>query len=259
MAGARGVQPGLSAPIPTVPKRPAGAACPYCAVVLDPAPVRGRLCPRCRRPIVVRRVDGRLVLLTKEAVEVFEAEREREGNLRLWTSERRRWLALAKGVAAPAARMTRIAAAPPSEAGVAAARELYLAAAEKAVRAARRAKKWHELASIRHDQAAAVYEAAGCPIPPPEDAVKLHRESSSAVLRGLAKLGEQAELVSNGCCAICGRDNGKAFRIAVELRTHRIPHEGCPKGLCPGDWFVVPGAAPRVRRANRKASPGAAP
>jgi len=132
---------------PTAERRDAAAACPYCGALLDPAPERGRLCPRCRRRIVVRRVDGRRVLLTQEALDVFEAERDRETKERTWTRERRRWLALAKGVSARVNRVARLGAVPPSEAVVVASRDLYLAAAERAVRTARRDKRWDQVAS----------------------------------------------------------------------------------------------------------------
>lgn len=239
--------------IAVAPERPT-AACPYCAVLLDPAPERGRLCPRCRRPIVVRKVDGRRVLLTKEALDVFESERDRESRERIWADERRRWLALAKGVSAPENRLAHLGSMPPSEAVVVASKDLYLAAAERAVRAARRDKKWDAVAGIRRAQAAALYRAAGSVVPPPDEVVALHREWSVATLRSLVGFGTRVELVAAGCCAICGRDNDGVFRIAAELRTPRLPHEGCPKGLCPCDWSPLPDAKPHARRARRPAA-----
>ena len=235
------------------------AACPYCATLLDPAPERGRLCPRCRRRIVVRRVQGRRVLLTVEALDVFEAERNRETMESTWSSERSRWLALAKGVSAEPTRVARLAAASPSEATVAASKDLYLTAAERAVRAARRNKRWDKVAGIRRDQAAALYRASGSAVPPPDDVVALHRAWSAAALRSLVGFGGQFELVASGCCAICRRDNGRVFRIAAELRSQRLPHEGCPKGLCPCDWWPLPDSKVPKRRARRRASPPAGP
>lgn len=229
----------------------APAACPYCAVLLDPPPVRARLCPRCRRRIVVRRIDGRLVLFTEEAVAVYEAEREREAKERTWNSERRIWLGLAKGVSAPENRVARLVAAPTSEAVVVASKDLYLAAAERAVRTARRDKRWDKVASIRREQAAALYRASGSAIPPPDEVVALHRAWSEAALRSHGGFGRQVELVAAGCCAICARDNGRTFRISAELRGQRLPHAGCPKGLCQCDWWPLPdskGRGPRVRR-----------
>jgi hypothetical protein len=240
---------------PTEQRRTAAAACPYCGALLDPAPERGRLCPRCRRQIVVRRVDGRLVLLTQEALHVFETERDRDTKERTWTGERGSWLALAKGVSAPANRIARLVAAPPSETVVAASKDLYLTAAERAVRAARRDKHWKEVARIRRQQAAALYRASGSAIPPPDEIVALHRAWSMAALRSLVAVGRQVELVAAGCCAICERDNGRAFRIAAELRAQRLPHADCPKGLCPCDWWPLPDAKAPEPPVRRRVSP----
>jgi hypothetical protein len=253
------VVPGEPLATPTALPRGATAACPYCATLLDPAPERGRLCPRCRRRIVVRRVDGRRVLLTTEALDVFEAERDRETNERTWTDERRRWLALAKGVSAPVNRVARLVALRPSEAVVVASKDLYLAAAERAVRISRRDKHWDAVARIRREQAAALYRASGSAIPPPDEVVMLHRAWSAAALRSLVGFGAQVELVAAGCCAICERDNGRAFRITAELRAQRLPHAGCPKGLCPCDWWPLPYAKAPGRRVRRRASPRAGP
>ena len=244
---------------PTAPRRGVPAACPYCGALLDPAPERGRLCPRCRRPIVVRRVDGRRVLLTQEALEVFEAERDRGTNERTWASERSSWLVLAKGVSAPANRVARLVALPPSEAVVVASKDLYLTTAERAVRTARRDKRWDEVARIRRQQAAALYRASGSAIPPPDEVVTLHRAWSAAALRSLLAFGGHVELVAAGCCATCKRDNGRAFFIAAELRADRLPHLGCPKGLCPCDWWPLADMTPRGRRVRRPASPRADP
>jgi hypothetical protein len=235
------------------------SACPYCAVLLDPAPERGRLCPRCRRRIVVRRVDGRRVLLTEQALGVFEAERDRDIDVRNWTAERRRWLALAKGVSAPANRVTRLDSASPSEAVVAASKDLYLAAAERAARTARHDKRWNVVATIRREQAAALYRAAGSELPPSDEVVALHRAWSEASLHSLAGFGAQVELVATGCCAICKQDSGRTFRIAGELRAGRLPHAGCPKGLCPCDWWPVPDTKARSPRVRRRPAPRTVP
>jgi hypothetical protein len=228
-------------------------------VLLDPAPERGRLCPRCRQRIVVRRVGGRRVLLTEAALTVFDTQRERETNERAWSIARRRWLSLARGVSAPSARVARLAAAPPSDAAVQASRELYLSAAERAVRAARREGRLEEIARIRQEQAGALHRAAGFPVPPPEELVLLHREWSRTALRALAAFGRRVELVSTGCCETCARDDGRSFSIAAELRGHRLPHEGCPKGLCPCDWYPLPDARAAKRRTRRRGARHAEP
>jgi hypothetical protein len=224
-------------------------------VLLDPAPERGRLCPRCRRRIVVRRVDGRRILLTEQALDIFEAERDRDINERAWTAERRRWLVLAKGVSAPVDRVSRLSSVPPSEAAVAASKDLYLTAADHAVRTARRDKRWDVVATIRREQAAALYSAGGSVLPPPDEIVTLHRAWSAAALHSLVDFGAQVELVATGCCAICSRDGGRTFRIAAELRSQRLPHAGCPKGLCQCDWWPVGDTKAKSRRARRQPGP----
>ena len=246
------VPPDRGGQSPETPAHGSVAACPYCGVLLDPAPERGRLCPRCRQRIVVRRVDGRRVLLTEAALTVFDAQREREINERAWSIARRRWLSLARGVSAPGARIARLAAAPPSEAAVQASRELYLSSAERAVRAARREGRLEEIARIRREQAATLHRAAGFPVPPPAELVLLHREWSRTALRALAAFGKRVELVSAGCCETCARDDGRSFSIAAELRGHRLPHEGCPKGLCACDWYPLPDARVAKRRTRRR-------
>lgn len=192
------------------------------------------------------------MLLTKEALDVYESERKREANERNWTAERRRWLTLARSVAAPEKRAARIEAMPPSPDSVVHACELYLVWVDKAARAARRAKRWTELARIRRDQAAAQYRAAGSPVPPPENIVAIHREWSAAALRAASEIGVDAELVAGGCCSICSKDDGKAFRITAELRTPRLPHPGCPKGLCLCDWYPLPDSKTPGRRGRRR-------
>jgi len=249
-------EPEVAAP-PDEPK-PAlvPVACPSCGVVLDPPPVRNRRCPSCRQPIVVRRLEGRTVYLAEAAVAVFEAERKRQADEREWTAARSRWLRLATTVKAPTARRARIAAAPISAAAVEAARSLYLTSAEKVVRAARRDKRWGEVGSIRRDEAAALFAEAGSPIPPPEEVLALYREGMAGVLRALTYHARHVELVSSGDCPACRADEGLTARIADELRTPRLPHPGCPRGLCGCEWWpaVVQPARHRRRRAAARTS-----
>ena len=233
------------------PARTAGGA--------DPPPERTRLCPHCRHRIVVRRSDGRPIYLTEAAVEIFEAERQSEIERQTWTGEQRRWLDLARIAGAPVELRRRAAAAPLSSAAVRSSRDLYLDAAESAVQAARKAKRWDEVARIRRRQAAALFEEAGGIPPPADEIVALHRESVAATLRALASVSREAELVGASCCAACRIDNEKIFRITDELRTPRLPHPGCPRGLCACDWWpaVHDPAAKRRRRRRSTVSPSA--
>ena len=97
-----------------------------------------------------------------------------------------------------------------------AARTLYLSAVEREVRAARGARRWSDVAALRREQAAALYEEAGSPVPPPEDILRLHQEGATAALRAMADIARQADLVGAGCCAACRADDGRTFRIADE-------------------------------------------
>lgn len=239
---------------------PVQVACPNCGVVLDPPPDHTRLCPQCRRRIVVRHADGRAIYLTEAAVGVFEAERQHDVAVLAWGRERRRWLDLARLTGTPADRRRRIAAAPLTLAAVDSAKRLYLVAAERAARAARREKRWDDVARIRRRQAAALFEEAGGSPPPSEEVVALHREGVAATLRTLAMVSREAELVGASCCAACRADNERTFRISGELRTARLPHPGCPRGLCACDWWpVLRNPATKRRRRRVMSHPVAAP
>jgi hypothetical protein len=220
-------------------------------VLLDPPPTSTRLCPRCRRRIVVRRSEGRTIYLTEASVEVFEAERRKDADVETWTRQRRTWLQLARLVGAPADRRSRLAAAPLTETVVQSARALYLSTADRAARAARHDKSWEDVTRIRHRQAAALYEEAGSVPPPAAEIVALYREAVTATLRGLSAIAREAELVGASCCAACRADNERIFKIADELRTPRLPHAGCPKGLCACDWWPAVRKPPPPRRRSR--------
>ena len=227
---------------------PAVVACPNCGIVLDPPPTSTRLCPRCRRRIVVRRFEGRTLYLTESAVEVFEAERFRTALEQTWTRQRRDWLALGRLVGASPDRRQRIAGAQLSPASVQAARTLYLVAVERAVREARRDKHWDVVARLRRQQAAALYEEAGSSPPPSDEVVALHRDALAATLREVSAVARNVELVGAACCTACRADNEHVFKIVDELRTPRLPHDGCPRGLCACDWWPAVQAPPKRRR-----------
>lgn len=224
------------------------AHCPYCALVLDPAPTVSRRCDRCRQRIMVKRVDGQAVYLTEAAVQVFDSERRRIANAGRLTRERERWLRLAATAGAPAGRQAQLAAARLSEEVVAASRSLYLTTVDRAVRTAKRDRDWDGASRIRRDQAMALYRLAGSPVPPPADVVATYQEGVAAELRGVAEISRDAELVSARCCDACRADDGRIFRITSELRTLRLPHADCPKGLCRCHWDL----AARDRRTIRR-------
>jgi hypothetical protein len=200
-------------------------------------------------------VEGRAVYFTEAAVKVFEVERQRELDEQRWTMEGREWLRLAKIARATEARRQRLDDQHPSAEVVEASKALYLSSVDTAVRAARRVKHWSEVGRLRREQAAALFADAGSPVPPPDDIVALHQEAAAAQLRALAPTGTHAELIGAGCCRACRGDDGKAFKIVDELRAKRLPHAGCPRGLCACEWWVSVPAPPKRRR--RKARPAA--
>jgi hypothetical protein len=207
--------------------------------------------------IVVRHMDGRPAYLTVSAVAVFEAERQRELDEHNWDTARARWLELAASVKAPQARAERIAATPISAAVVEAARTLYTTSADHAATEARREKRWADLGRLREVEVLALYADAGSPLPPPDELLVMYREGKTAVLRALAQMAPDAELVGALCCKACRADDGKAFTIAKELREPRLPHEGCPKGLCACDWWLAI-IDHKVERKRRPRAPRAA-
>ena len=76
----------------------------------------------------------------------------------------------------------------------------------------------------------------GSPIPPPDDAVELHRDAAAIELRGIQELAKEAELVGGPCCSACDADAGRTYRINAELHQPRLPHTDCPRGLCGCHW-----------------------
>lgn len=215
------------------------ASCPYCALVLEPPPTASRRCTGCLQRIVVKRVDGRAVYLTEAALLIFDAERRRAASSVRLGRERDRWLRLASAAGAPAERVARLSAARLTEDGVSAARTLYVSAVDRAFRAAKRDLDWEKAARIRRDNATELYRIAGSPSPPPPDILALFREGVAAELRGIAEISRDAELVSAGCCESCRADDHRIFRIAAELRQPRLPHDGCPRGLCRCRWDLA--------------------
>jgi hypothetical protein len=205
---------------------------------------------------VVKRVAGRAVYLTEAAVEVFEAERKRSASAGRLVRERARWLKLAAAAGAAPDRSNRLLAADVSEAVVEGARRLYLATIERSFRAARQERRWEDAARIRRDHAAVLFRIGGSQVPPPPEILKLHRDGVTAELRGIAEIGRDAELVAASCCDTCRADDGRVVRIAAELRAPRLPHEGCPKGLCRCRWALATPRATVQRYLRRRPRAG---
>ena len=45
--------------------------------------------------------------------------------------------------------------------------------------------------------------------------------------------------MSATCCDVCRSDDGRICRISQELLVPRLPHPGCPKGLCKCRWDLT--------------------
>ncbi len=226
--------------------------CPYCALLLDPPPDGSRRCPRCKERIVVKHVAGRAVYITEAALAVFEAERRRVANSGRWTRDRSRWLNAAAAAGAPPEKIARLERAALSDEVVGSARSLYFTTVDRAYRSAKRERRWEDASRIMRDHAMVLFKVAGSPIPPPEESLEAHRLGATAALRGLDEMSRIAELVSGRCCDMCRADDGGLFKISVELRQPRLPHAGCPKGLCRCDWFLAVRDQSQVRRHLRR-------
>jgi hypothetical protein len=219
--------------------RTATAFCPYCALFLVPPLESSRPCVRCQRQIVVKRVEGRLVYLTEAAIEVFEAERRRSADLERWSTERDQWLKEAVRFDPNAEGVDHLRSAPVSEDAVMGARNLYLALVDRRMLDLERDERWEDAANLGHAQAAIVNRLAGSPARPPDDVIAIHRRSAAAGLRWIGRVASEAALDAAGCCAICQVDDGRTFPIEAELETPRLPHDGCPNGLCRCRWDLT--------------------
>ena len=244
-------------PVPVAPV----AWCPYCAAILEPVPTTSRRCTQCRQRMILKRVDGRSVLLVEASLPVFEAERRRLADAPRFSRECGRWLRLAAVAGAASERVevrARAAQVRPSEAEVEAARALYLTAVERAFRQARHEGRWEDASRIRRDQAQALHRVEGSPTPPSAEVLRLHREGAAVALRGIAEILREAELVTATCCDACRADDRLVVRITAELRAPRLPHPSCPRGLCGCRWRVPARHRAAVRRhARRGATPEA--
>ena len=200
----------------------------------------------------MKHVAGRAIYITEAALAIFEAERRRVADSGRWSKERSRWLNAAAAADAPPAKLARLDRAPLSEEVVASAKSLYFTTVDRSYRSAKRERRWEDASRIMRDHAMVLFKLAGSPIPPPDESVEAHRLGATAALRGLDEMSRVAELVSGKCCDTCRADDGGLFKIALELRQPRLPHAGCPKGLCRCDWFLAVRDQSRVRRHLRR-------
>lgn len=200
---------------------------------------------------MVRRARGRTVYLAEAAVAVYDREQRRRRERATLTAARASWLRLGRGAGVPAARLERLAARPPDEASVAKARALYEAAAARVIREGVRAGAWERVAAAGRELAAARHRAAGAPVPPDPPTIAVHADAMAAQLRALRGAGTHAELVGGRCCAACRGDDGLVVAIDDELQRRRLPHAGCPRGLCACEWWIGGSAGAPAQRGAR--------
>ena len=160
-------------------KWPAQASCPYCAQLLVPAPTTHKRCPRCRQRVMVRRVEDRVAFLTEASVAIFESERRRVAESKHWIGPRNQWIRLAEAAGARPDKVAKVNESLATPESVYAARSVYFAAVDRSVKDARADHDWPLAVRIRRAQAAAVSKLEGSPIPPPDDAVELHRDAAA--------------------------------------------------------------------------------
>ena len=206
----------------------------------------------------MKRINGAAVYLTEASVLVFDAQRERGRNSARWIRDRDRWLGHASAAGAPAERVKQLTAARLSEDVVVAARKLYLTTVDRAFRAARNDRHWDVAARLRRDEAAVLHRVDGASLAPSADVVAIFREGVAAELKGIAEIARDAELVGARCCDTCRGDDRAIARISAELRTPRLPHAGCPKGVCRCHWDLATRDRLTLRRYLRRRS-GAEP
>ncbi len=257
-------RPALLRPAEPAPRQVvvSAAYCPYCGTLLEPPPTASRRCFECRQQIIVKRIDGRTLYLAAAALPVFAAERRRAAESARLLRTRARWLELAGAAGAPAPGIAAVQVARPTYASVAAARELYLLAADRMFRIAKRDRDWAAAGRQRRDQAATIHRLEGSPWPPSPDVVTLFREGVAAELRGISEISRDAQLAAASCCDACRADDEAVTRIATELRQPRLPHASCPKGLCRCRWELAARDRANLRRYLRRrpaSRTGAAP
>ncbi len=236
------------------PRQPAVlAACPSCAVLLDPRPTASRRCSQCRERIVVKRLEGGVLYLTGPAAAALEAGQRRVKETARLARIRDRWLAQASAVGASPAAIERIGRVTASEEGVQAARALYLGAANRAFTAAHRERRFAEAAAVRRAHALALVREQGASAPVPDEVIALYRDAMLAELKSQREFGRDAELAAASCCEVCRVEAGLVVRISEEVKVARLPHADCPKGICSCRWQVARVAG---RRATVKAGSG---
>lgn len=194
-------------------------ACPYCGVILNPAPKRKKKCPDCGNIMFVR--EGRPV--TEAQAEEFDERREfaswgiSEQERRALRSE----LAKQWGV-------------PPSRRDVRwnmLTRKIHEAAQRSDIEAISR---WQWL------QARQLFEEGRPHLELLRESMKNQLLAYEMRLRGpdADVLSAQVRIIADNC-AVCQRNDGKTMTIAIALKHLPIPNERCENGWCACSWIQL--------------------
>jgi hypothetical protein len=208
-----------------------GAKCPHCGVVLDPIPPRRRLCPSCRKPIIPRsRADGTRVVICEEDIPAFEAEKE------AWYAARARqgWIDKARQFTDEAGFVAIERELAAKQAGYTP-RDVFRAAANRAVIELIRRNDWGTLAAVYSELALDEYREANVD-QAPEQVVTLLRESGKAELRSYLAAGVSRVDIIACACSVCARGPKRRLPIRIELAEPHIPHGNCREGYCSCDY-----------------------
>ena len=211
---------------------PVRATCPHCGVVLDPIPPRRRLCPSCRKPIIPRsRADGTRVLIREEDIPAFEAANE------AWYAARARqgWIDKARPYTDEAGFLAIEAQLAAKQAGYTP-RDVYRAAANRAVIELIRRNDWGSLTGVYSELALDEYREADAD-QAPEQVVTLLRESRKAELRSYMAQGTSRVNIIACACSVCSRGPKRRLPVRAELAEPHIPHADCREGYCSCDYL----------------------
>jgi hypothetical protein len=117
-------------------------------------------------------------------------------------------------------------------------RDVFRAAANRAVLEMIRRKDWASLAAAYSTLALEEYREANVD-QAPEQVVTLLRESAKAELRSYLASGIRRAEISPCACAVCSRSPKRPVPIGEELETPHIPHANCREGYCSCDYQPV--------------------
>lgn len=205
-----------------------GLACPYCGVVLTPAPKRSRKCPECKAPIVVRTGGTGLRLITEEQAKVEGEEAKKQAT----RNRAVRWAeAVGYDRAAFEAREREMLASGQNWSPADVAWDLMNKAAVRAMKG-----EGGHLGGIYHSQARFLFEEGRPHLAP-------FQEWSRCELRGYRESGiEKVEVLgTDDSCPACKANSGRVFTVEEALKALPIPNPNCAADdkWCRCCWIAV--------------------